>query len=105
MTNAFGVKLDSNGYAPSIVHPIGDACFRCDYMGELARHEIFNGSYRGKSKALGLWVYLCQQCHALIHRERDERMKLKVIGQRDAMYWYDWSTDDFRKEFGKNYDT
>ena len=103
MKNEFGVKLEANGYAPSIVHLHDDACFICDYMGELARHEIFNASNREKSKAYGLWVRLCPKCHDLVHKKRSERDKLQIEAQRCAMDWYEWDIDDFRARFGKNY--
>lgn len=105
MKNEYGVKLDSNGYAPSIVMAYkDDACFLCDSMGDLLRHEIFNGALREKSKALGCWVVVCPACHDRLHREADQRLQLKQIGQRYAMAWYDWDEQKFIEEFGKNYD-
>ena len=60
MTNEYGVKLDSNGYAPSIVQYDVDACYICYGCREkLDRHEIYGGANRQKSKRLGLWVTLC----------------------------------------------
>ena len=62
MTNDYGAPLDSNGYAPSIFET--DHCLCC-FLGasatgaNLARHEIFGGPNRQKSKRLGLWVLLC----------------------------------------------
>ena len=58
MTNEYGVTLDRNGYAPSIVQDI-DGCWFCKtQQGKLDRHEIYHGAYRKKSKALGLWALL-----------------------------------------------
>lgn len=55
--NEYGEKLDSNGYAPSILHD-KPVCLICGRYGT-ARHEVYFGSaYRAKSKRLGLWVTL-----------------------------------------------
>lgn len=52
--NEYGEKLDSNGYAPSILHD-KPVCLICGRYGT-ARHEVYFGSaYRAKSKRLGLW--------------------------------------------------
>ena len=53
--NEYGEKLDSNGYAPSILHD-KPVCLICGRYGT-ARHEVYFGSaYRAKSKRLGLWA-------------------------------------------------
>lgn len=104
MTNEYGIKLDSNGYAPSIVHDTTCCwcCFRSD--GDLVRHEIFNGNgLRKKSKALGLWVTLCPQCHEAIHADAERRKALKAFGQMEAMDYYGWDKQRFFSEFYKNY--
>ena len=106
MINEFGTKLDSNGYAPSVVDYYGtviERCYKCDWRGDLARHEIFGGANRKKSKAYGLWVLLCPRCHMDLHDNPDNWKWLKVVGQRQAMGHYGWSIDDFRERFGKNY--
>ena len=114
MVNEYGVKLDSNGYAPSVlqpyilnpdaVHPYGDYCFLCCKTGDLARHEVFHGSNRTKSKALGCWVYLCPKCHDDLHSRNPEKdWMLHKIGQLKEMSHYDWSIKDFRERFGKSY--
>ena len=63
MVNEYGAKLDRNGYAPSIIQDEADeSCFICyanGYYDPLNRHEAFGGSFRDKSKRLGLWVSLC----------------------------------------------
>lgn len=108
MTNEYGVKLDRNGYAPSIMKVTfmdSPCCFECGVMsGKIDRHEVFHGAYREKSKRLGLWVNLCHECHMRLH-QRDAHMDraLKNVTQQMAMIHYKWTEDDFRKEFGKNY--
>ena len=102
MTNEFGEKLDSNGYAPSIMESKG--CYRCGFCGDLARHEVFHGNNREKSKALGCWVTLCPRCHARLHQQ-DPAMdwELKREGQIRAMAHYGWTVKEFRERFGKSY--
>ena len=72
--NEYGEKLDSNGYAPSILHD-KPVCLICGRYGT-ARHEVYFGSaYRAKSKRLGLW----------------------------AMEHYGWPEARFIQEFGRSY--
>lgn len=37
------MKLDSNGYAPSIMGCDDTECFICGYQGDVIRHEVFGG--------------------------------------------------------------
>ena len=50
------MRLDRNGYAPSIVQDDADECCAICYANggkdPLNRHEIFGGAYRQKSKRL-----------------------------------------------------
>ena len=83
--NEYGEKLDSNGYAPSILHD-KPVCLICGRYGT-ARHEVYFGSaYRAKSKRLGLWVTLCPWCHqngpTAIHNNRDADLRLKRWAQK-----------------------
>lgn len=112
MRNRYGIKLDSNGYAPSIVQKDADeTCALCGANGisdPLNRHEIFGGAYRKKSKALGLWVSLCHsKCHQFgeysVHNNQLINLAFKRKGQQAAMNAYNWTTTDFIYEFGKNY--
>lgn len=98
--------LDRNGYAPSILQDDLTVCYRCGHAYQkLDRHEVFGGSNRKKSKALGLWVMLCHDsCHLHgVHKDAKEALRLKQKAQRVAMKTYEWTTDDFIREFGKNY--
>lgn len=109
MKNAYGVKLDRNGYAPSILQENDCECWLCGRSGEdLNRHEVFGGAYREKSKRLGLWVLLHHEpCHVYgkeaIHQNPKNNRRLKAEAQRAAMEYYNWTTADFIREFGKNY--
>lgn len=102
VTNIYGQKLDKNGYAPSILPSEG--CIVCGKGGDLARHEVFFGPYRRKSKEMGLWVTVCPECHRAIHeQEGGIDQNLKEIAQERAMEYHGWTTDEFRKQFGKNW--
>lgn len=77
--NEYGVKLDSNGYAPSILSK-SPTCLICGRY-RTARHEVFFGPYRDKSKRLGLWANLCPWCHqngvTAVHTNREADLRLK----------------------------
>lgn len=105
MTNEYGVKLDRNGYAPSVIPDNSACCWYCGtQQGKLDRHEIFHGPYRKKSKALGLWVTLCHDCHMTLHQtEAALDIALKRMGQREALRHYRWDIREFRALFGKCY--
>lgn len=106
MINEFGRKLDRNGYAPSIMQDNIDCCYLCGRSDQkLDRHEPFNGSLRGKSKELGMWVTLCHdRCHfGQAHKYYQVARSLKMDAQRAAMKEYHWTIERFIKEFGRNW--
>ena len=86
-------------------------CWLCGcngYSDPLDKHHIFGGSNRKKSDRLGLTVYLCHnRCHIFgkeaVHQNKDTMLKLHQYGQRKAMEENEWTTEDFIREFGKNY--
>ena len=109
-TNDFGVELDSNGYAPSLLQHFPDRCYLCGRSDQkLDRHEIFHVyGDRDKSKALGLWVLLCHdRCHEngkeAVHKNAKKDLALKQIGELTALSYYGWLIQDFRDRFGKSY--
>lgn len=74
----------------------------------LHRHEVFFGTAnRQKSIKLGLVVFLAPEKHNMsnhgVHYNNAFDYELKKIGQRAAMKYYGWTTEDFIREFGKNY--
>ena len=105
MVNEYGVQLDRNGYAPSILPTEG--CANCKRETDLVRHEIFHGSLRQKSKAYGLWIVLCHYpCHqgrTGAHGDPAVNEEYRKEAQRRAMEVYGWTTADFIREFGKNH--
>lgn len=87
-------------------------CFLCgepaDYRDPLDRHHIFGGPLRKLSEDYGLVVYLHHnKCHIFgkqaVHNNAENMMKLKQYGQAKVMAENDWTVDDFRQRFRKNY--
>ena len=86
-------------------------CFLCGRNGvsePLDRHHIFGGPYRKKSEKYGLVVHLCHfSCHIFgpnaVHRDKDVMLYLHRYGQKKAMEENGWATEDFIREFGRNY--
>lgn len=87
------------------------SCWLCGangYADPLDSHHLFGGAYRKKSEKYGLKVYLCHhKCHIFgedaAHNNKDTMQMLHEYGQRKAMEEQGWSTEDFIREFGKNY--
>lgn len=91
-------------YAPSIFpHTEGcDLCKRQDRP--LQRHEPFNSAYRQRSKELGCWLLICDECHRRIHqKDAAFAYEVKQLMQIAAMEHYGWTVDEFRIYFGRNY--
>lgn len=83
-------------------------CWLCGRADRLDRHHIFGGANRKKSERYGLVVYLCHHdCHIFghnaVHNNRHTMLLLHQYGQEKAMRENGWSTEDFIREFGKNY--
>ena len=105
MKNEYGVEVDRNGYAPSILNrEYDETCYICHRYMNVQRHEVFHGSSRQKSKNYGLWINICHICHTKVHNGNGKLDNaLKVDAQEKAMEYYGWTVDDFRKRFGKSY--
>ena len=86
-------------------------CFLCGRNGSQDRlevHHIFPGALRKKSDKYGLVVLLCgERCHRTgkfsAHRCRATALQLKKYGQKKVMEEQGWTTEDFIREFGRNY--
>lgn len=98
--------------AESIIQKDKTKCFICKQnpCGDpLDKHHIFGAALRSKSEKYGLTVYLHHsKCHIFgenaVHRNSQINRRLQQIAQRKAMKHYNWTIEDFRKEFYKNYD-
>lgn len=86
-------------------------CFLCGRNGNgdrLEKHHIFGASNRNKSEKYGLTVFLCgERCHRLgeysAHQNADISEYLHKYGQQKAMQEQNWTKEEFRKVFGRNY--
>jgi hypothetical protein len=106
--NQFGQPLDRNGYSASLLFGHGpNQCYLCRQYGHAERHEVFGSANRQKSKELGLWVHLCEECHRTgeraVHRVGTVSRSLKREAQMAAQSFYGWTADKFREQFGKSY--
>ena len=100
-------RLDRNGYAPSLLQDDLTKCFLCGRKDrKLDRHELWQGAYRKKSKATGMWVMLCHEdCHEGrngVHQNHAKAHELRQLGQI-ALMETGWTVEDVRREFGRNY--
>lgn len=82
-------------------------CFLSGTYGIVERHHIFGGARRDLSERYGLVVYLSPAKHQLdrdsAHRNGETAEKLHRYGQKKAMLENDWTVEQFRLVFGKNY--
>ena len=96
----WGEKLDSNGYSETLL-PSGDSCFLCARGGDLARHEVYGGADRQTSKATGMWVQLCPECHQKVHENGIIADSLKALAQMEFELYH--THEEFLILFGENY--
>lgn len=91
----------------SIITDNAEECYFCGSHNWIEIHHIFGAANRSKSTMYGLVVPLCRWCHNEppngVHHNKALRLHLQTIAQKKAMERYDWTEDDFRKIFGKNY--
>ena len=82
-------------------------CVLCGSSRRIEKHHIFGGALRKKSEKYGLTVDLCHYCHNEppngVHFNKDKMLELKQYGQRKVMAEQGWTTEQFIKEFRKNY--
>lgn len=108
MLNEYGMRLDRNGYARSVLQDDTCRCCKCGRRDrKLDRHEVFGGANRQKSKALGLWVVLCHEdCHEGtrgVHQDAELRQALRAQSQLIAQDVYGWGEAEFVRRFGRSY--
>ena len=74
----------------------------------LVRHEIFYG-VRNRKKSIedGLVVFLTPRMHNMsnqgVHFNKEFDNQLKQLGQKAWMEYYNKTTNDFIKRYGRNY--
>lgn len=83
-------------------------CFVCGLKNNLHLHHIIFGKNRKNADEDGLTVYLCYNHHEGtfgVHGKHGHEldMKLKKLAELEWTYYYNKSTEDFIKRYGKNY--
>lgn len=82
-------------------------CLICGSTRFLEKHHVFGASNRKKSEQYGAVVDLCHSCHNEppygIHHNQTRNETLKRNFQSKIMKENNWTTEDFIREFGKNY--
>lgn len=80
-------------------------CYLCGKTVNLERHHIFGGVANRKiSEQLGLWVYLCHDCHTGkngAQYDKETNLRLKRDAQRAFEKTH--TRDEWMKCIGKNY--
>lgn len=80
-------------------------CYLCGKTVNLERHHIFAGNANRKiSESLGLWVFLCHNCHTGkngAQYNKEKNLRLKRYAQRAFEQTH--TRDEWMKCIGKNY--
>lgn len=80
-------------------------CYLCGKLNDLEKHHIFGGvANRPISEKLGLWVYLCHECHTGKDGAQYNKMKNLLLKQ-DAQFAFErtHTRQEWMKWIGKNY--
>ena len=78
-------------------------CFICGREGTLDIHHCISGvSNRKHSEEYGLKIFVCRECHTMVHNKRDVEIQIKQFAQRRWEEEYG-DRDAFRKVFGKSW--
>ena len=89
----------------SILNTNKGHCFICGRICATHKHHIFGASNRSNSENLGLWVYLCPECHNMsnrgVHNNRKNDLMLKKIAQREFEKTH--TREQFISIIGRNY--
>lgn len=76
-------------------------CELCHMKPSVHKHHVFGAANRKHSEKWGMVAYLCYDCHALIHDNYAESVKMKERYQR--VFEADHSHAEFMAIFGRNY--
>ncbi|MBQ7815935.1 MAG: HNH endonuclease [Oscillospiraceae bacterium] len=83
---------------------MGGNCDRCGQWAKLEVHHVFEGrGRRMKSDRYGAVINLCPKCHRFLHDNPLEMLPWKQVFQQKLMLDNNWTTEDFIREFGRNY--
>lgn len=86
----------------------GKCCFFCGRTSGLERHHAMHGTAnRRKAESLGLWTWLCADCHRGtdgVHGKNGRDKDLTLMRAAEYSFLKNGHTlEDWMKEFGKNY--
>lgn len=85
----------------------GKCCFFCGRTDRLEKHHAIHGTAnRKKAEELGLWVWLCPECHRStdgVHGKNGHGKDLAVKMAAEYAFLKHHSMDEWMKEIGKNY--
>ena len=81
-------------------------CYLCGRISGLERHHVIHGTAnRRKAEKMGLWIWLCPECHRngpeAVHRNATLDRNLKKIAQK--RYEYTHTRAEWMREIGRNY--
>ena len=93
-------KIESERY--SILQQDKSKCYFCDNKAVDA-HELIKGVNRKKCIKWGLVVYICRDCHRKTEEDSEFYQKTRKMAQEVWQSYYNKTTEEFIKEFGKNY--
>lgn len=83
-------------------------CIECGNTNVELHEVFFGGRNRNKSIEDGLVIPLCKKYHHRgnlvgIHKDKELNYKYKRIAEQKWIEYYNKTTDDFIKRYGKNY--
>lgn len=85
----------------------GRCCFFCGRSDRLEKHHAIHGTAnRKKAEALGLWVWLCPECHRGtngVHGKNGHEKDMAVKMAAEYAFLKSHSMDEWMREIGKNY--
>ena len=92
----------------SIINDDLEHCIECGHT-NVELHEVFYGiKNRNKSIEDGLVIPLCKKYHHRgnligIHKDKELNLKYKKIAEQRWLEYYNKTTNDFIKRYGRNY--
>ena len=93
-------KIESERY--SVLQQDKSKCYFCNNKAVDA-HELIKGVNRKKCIKWGLVVYICRDCHRKTEEDSKFYKDTKKMAQEVWQNYYNKTTEEFIKEFGKNY--
>lgn len=78
-------------------------CQVCGKWADLDCHHVFGGANRPKSERYGLKVYICRDCHNLIHFGRGRKLTDRLRREFQLKFEREHPGLDFAKLFHVNY--